>query len=204
MSKFLAAVVSSCVLSLSLFLGLEHWYPVDYSSVRNATYELRGAMGTCSGVMISPNLFLTAAHCEQDNMKIGDKPAAVLKKDEARDLMLLAVKMDCPCVPVAGSSPRVDTKLIVVGFPMHLGVQYLTEGRLQGLIPGYINFMAISAPVVFGNSGGPVVAVVNGEFKVIGIVSALAAGQVGFGFPYFVYHMGIVASTDSINTFLGK
>lgn len=198
--KSLVSVLTSVVLSVGIVLGLTHWYPVSFTSIRAATYKVSGDLGHCSGVMIAENQFLTAAHCDMPNMKIDGKSAVVLKKDEKLDLMLLVVQKGCPCVPVAKNDPGTDTKVYVIGYPLYMG-QTLTEGRLQPLFKDS-PFRQFSAPTIFGNSGGPVIAMVNGRFQVVGVVSAIA-GDVLYGmFPYVVPHLAIAASTDSINKFL--
>lgn len=204
MLKALSQTLLSVALSVAVILGLIHSVgPVktDFSTLRQATWQLTGDMGSCSGVMIKENLFLTAAHCEQPNMKIDGQEAITIKKDEDRDLLLLFVYKKCPCVPVAKVPPSLDSKVFVIGYPLAMG-QYITEGRYQGLYKRNIAFMTHTAPTVFGNSGGPVVAVIDGQFQVVGIVSAVAAYADVFGVPIVVYHMSIAASTYSINAFL--
>lgn len=194
--KLLAVVLALCLSACTLPSSKE----MQYDALRAATWQITiDERGTCSGVFIAPHHLLTAAHCKGDKMSVGGQPAMVVKVDEDKDLMLLLTVVDGPVVRVANSEPVVDTEVVVVGYPLGLA-QYLTEGRLQGPIldsRAPAGRMAISAPGSFGNSGGPVVAFINGVPRVIGIVSA---GAFGMGLST---HLIIAINTSSLKEFLG-
>ena len=205
MLKFLAGVVVSVVLSVSSVLGLIHGVsPVKESvaTLRQATWLVKGEFGTCSGVLIAPKRLLTAAHCEQPVMTVGGEEARVLARNAATDLLLLEVNVRGVYFPVYLANLPEDVAVKVVGFPLNRGVQYLTDGTTQGDVPGYEFYTAISAPVMFGNSGGPVFAKVNGVWMVVGIVSAVASGTMGGMFPFVVPHMGLMVNGKAIGSFL--
>jgi hypothetical protein len=203
--KFLTSVALSLALFISGCASVQVNAPsvvphqVSFEALRTATLVWRGDSGQCSGVMIEPHKMLTAAHCEQSGMVVAGKPAAVLKLDRSRDLMLLLVDVKGPYIGVASRGPDMDQKVYVVGFPVYedLGVQYLTEGRYQGLVtvndlkPGA--FMALSAPAFYGNSGGGAFVVQDGRYVLVGILSFLFVGN-----P----NMTGASTTQSIQDFL--
>lgn len=208
--KYLLAVLFSAVLSTSAVLGFIHITPPakqqvqtsEFANIRASVKVWRGEMGQCSGVMISDGWMLTAAHCFQDQMQVDGKDVILVKKDENRDLMLLRVVSGCPCVNVAFSSPLPDTKVFIVGYPMYknFGVQYLTEGRYQGILHSDEeslftdgNFAATSVPGFFGNSGGGAfVKNEKGEYVLVGIVSFMLAAPTMTG----------ISTPESIDVFL--
>lgn len=207
MLKFFSQTLVSVVLSTIVMLGLVHTTPKAYSDLsllREATWQMFIEGGTCSGVMIAPKLYLTAAHCQGTNMNVEGVPATLVKVDKDKDLMLLEVDLGCPCIPVAAVDPAIDTPIMVIGFPLGVG-EYLTEGRLQGFLNSPIGHLRhISAPIIFGNSGGPVIAMVDGRYVVVGIISAVH-GDVLYGLiPYVVPHLSIAVSVETINKFLNE
>lgn len=180
----------------------------DIGDLRQTTVKIEiGTTSTCSGVVVAPEHVLTAAHCVPENLsalKVHGMEVEQSVKNAERDIALLVVPgLGCPCAPVAAVRPAVDTKLIVVGFPMNFA-QYLTEGRLMGDITDpqanpniRKHFMATSVPIAFGNSGGPVFAWVDGKYKVVGIISAVRGAE----FLGPVWHLSISVSTETLARF---
>jgi S1-C subfamily serine protease len=156
--------------------------------------------GQCSGVVVADGLMLTAAHCFDPELVSLDE---VVKMDREKDLLLVKVPLGCPCAPLASTEPQVDDIMRVVGFPLARSVQYVTEGRVQSpSVSEAPHYMAISAPIVFGNSGG---GAFNARGELIGIVSAVAVYAAGFdGIPFIVPHMGLVVNSQTIKEFLER
>lgn len=174
--------------------------PDEFAQVRSATWNLvldgvDPMWGTpiehrtfCSGVAIKPDLILTAAHCDVSNevpgskVTINGKSVSIVKKDVDKDLMLLFVPtLNSPTVPIGLYEPLQDSPVVVVGYPLGL-TQYVTEGRVQGFVAlsketeenlGHKlpTFMALSALVEGGNSGGGVFQKVDGVYTLVGITS---------------------------------
>lgn len=200
--KFLLSVALSVALSVPAVLGLVTVVPSAeaerFTELRQATWQIDvGGMGHCSGTFIKPKIMLTAAHCFNDNLLVDGVKAVVLKKDEKLDLMLLFVDKDSPVVALAvPMDVEQDMKVVVVGYPGNMP-QYLTEGRVQGtLVYEDRIWTAISAPVWFGNSGGGVFVKIKGEWKLVGVLSAMQAH------PFAPGPSHLALMTDSYHTFL--
>lgn len=180
MISHLLSVALSVVLSVSFIAGydvLSKNDVADYTQLRDATWQINvGDLGHCSGTFIKPQIMLTAAHCgpEGVNLTVDGHTAVVLKKNEKLDLMLLFVPMESSYVPVGTPEDvYLDEKAVVVGYPLNMP-EFTTEGRIQGLtdLDGDPR-MAVSAPVIFGNSGGGVFTKENGRWVLSGVVSAV-------------------------------
>lgn len=207
-SLALLSLVMSFVLSACALPQVQLDNTWRFSQLRAAVHKLDIGedLGTCSGTMIAPRHYLTAAHCivEGQSLKVDGRQATLLKKSEETDLALLDVAIDCPCVPVASERPGVDTPVVVIGYPLGIG-QYLTEGRIMPVlnVPDELaHLMGISAAVAPGNSGGPVFALVNGEYLVVGVVHAVGVASLGGFIPNLVPHLAIAISTEAVAAFL--
>ncbi len=97
----------------------------------------------------------------------------VIRKD--RDLDLAILKIECAEIPFLepedGDLPRPDEWTILAGFPNYsphtTGV--VRRGRVTGYYRSFeVNRMLIETPIVYGNSGGPVL---NQKKKVVGIAA---------------------------------
>lgn len=207
MLKLLASVALSVAISLSAVFGMQihESNQLDaYFAQRTLTWQnVRASVvvykDRCSGVMVAPGVLLTAAHCFSPS----DTPLdEVIKMDKDVDLMLVkAPQLDCPCAPIAKTS-AVDDIVHAVGFPLMSGVQVLTSGRIQSLTLEKPGFMMISAPVIFGNSGG---GIFNSDGELVGIASSVAVYAVGFdGIPHIVPHMGSATNLETIKEFLER
>jgi S1-C subfamily serine protease len=211
----ISALLPACTTVQEQTVVIQHADQIErFDTLRNATVMLEMSkdgqkVGSCSAVAIKPHILLTAAHCDAGSINVkGVGKAVKIRKDEGVDLMFLYVEnLKADVVAVSGVTPIMDTKVVTVGYPLGVG-QFLTEGRIQAelilddvpeeyltKVKGYV---AISSPVVFGNSGGPVFAKINGEYKVIGIMSAMAVA--GFGSP--ITHLAFAVNAETINKFL--
>lgn len=178
MKKLLASLIASllfaCSTAPSKIAG-------EFDGLRQVTSKLFvGEYASCTGVYIQPRLLLTAAHCylgEGTEYKVDGQKAVILKRDEAHDLMAMWVLSQDkhPYAKVASQSPQKDAGVVVVGYPLGVG-PYVTEGRSQDVLKvpeagEPTLFLAISAPIGPGNSGGPVFVRDGEEYKVAGIIT---------------------------------
>lgn len=188
-------------------LGLQHSVKPNIASLRAVTWQLEGDSGTCSGVFVSPVKYLTAAHCMQDNMKVDGVAATILKQGKDVDLMLLYVPGNHPYAKVSYYDPELDAPVTVVGFPLSIG-QIVTEGRYQGParkdMPQGKRYRLMTAPIAPGNSGGPVFAIIDGEYKVVGIAVAVAVAPIAGMFPNIMPNLGIIVSAYEVNKFINE
>lgn len=138
---------------------------------------------SCSATAIAPSVILTAAHCEGIVMEVDGVPAKTLKKDVNKDLLLLYAPVKGGYVPVAESGTlSVGDKVVTYGYPLGLFVGYVpvyTKGKVQGYAVGETKYgteritgwvMSV-LPITHGNSGGGIFKRVNGEWRVVSVVS---------------------------------
>jgi len=166
----------------------------------------------CSGVVVSPNEILLAAHCVNppegisiDKIWVRDfndrvQEATVERKEPQQDLAILKVKKrEIPAR--IGSEVRVGQPVIVVGMP--LGVEWcVTKGIVSKTdvkvetVP-YAIFFITDATVLPGNSGG---GVWNERGELVGIVSMSTSILGGFG----AAGLGIIVDTETVRGFLDR
>lgn len=155
--------------------------------------------GTGSGVLISPQEVLTAAHVVQAANKVvvefpssREIGATVVASSPNTDVALLRLDEPAPTTPVPmGDSDEamVGDQILVVGAPLGQGhtltVGYVSARRTsRGLIGAgaEVDFLQTDAAINPGNSGGPMF---NLQGEVIGIVShilTLSGGSMGLGY----------------------
>lgn len=158
--------------------------------------------GTGSGVVVSPNQVLTAAHVVQtanrvtvlfpDGTEVG---ARVVGSSETHDVALLHLDRVSHVTPARlgdSNTARIGDEVFVVGAPLGeshtLTVGHLSARRVRAglLANATVEFLQTDAAINPGNSGGPMFNM-NGE--VIGIVSHIltqSGGSVGLGYAVSV------------------
>lgn len=158
---------------------------------------------------------LTAAHCVSEevgimNMDVYDKDMKfVSKSSEYYDRVVLDTKNDTavlkfrnttlrlPVAKIATESPQEGEQVWTVGFPLGFA-KMLSSGFYGGkknvdpVDGGAIRQLA-TPDISFGNSGGAMFRIEDGEYKIVGVTSAMmAAGFVP------IDHFGIYTTLESI------
>lgn len=137
-----------------------------------------GQNSHASGVIISNNLVITAAHVLED---LSDVVAVVNEKyfeanilyiDSETDIALLSVWTDdLPPIPLSKSELNERQEVWAVGFP---------RAQAQHTSTGYFNFkqaeaIHTSAGIDLGESGGGLLSCENGEFVLAGMLRGYGA-----------------------------
>lgn len=175
------------------------------------TKEGKYAMGTCTGVVVSPHEILLANHCvqppEEDvkldkiwirNFEGRSQEAKIERNDPKVDLALLVVqKKEIPAK--IAKSVRVGASCWAVGMP--LGIEWVVSKGIVSKIDLEIPYMpdatffVTDATILPGNSGG---GVWNERGELIGIVSMSTSMLGGLG----AAGLGFIVDRDTIVDFL--
>lgn len=206
--KFLTTLVASVALFLSACATT--FNQEVHKPLRQATVALETKDGAvfCSGTLIDNYKLLTAAHCDQSiDIYVQGKPAKVVKKNEAVDLMLLEVDLTCPCVPVADEAALMDDEVVAVGFPVGMA-QFITKGIVQGplVVKNTENKMlphvfAVSTELSPGNSGGGIFKHTADGWKLVGVAHAVGVVPV-YIFPNLQSHVALAIKQQVVKQFL--
>jgi S1-C subfamily serine protease len=223
---FLAALlVAGCLSYRQAPLGTSK--SAMYGRMVNSVVVLPGCTGTVLRNHKRDIVVLTAAHCVRQN-RMGSVPetyspitlmadlnkkascqGTILLVSIPRDLALIRAKeCDLPTVAttLAKKSASLGETIYAVGHP--LSISYvLTMGivsRVSILLDGF-SHMLISAPTIFGNSGGPCF---DARGEMVGLVRKIGSTMVRMpdGRPYPllvpVAHLGLVVPLGEIREFL--
>lgn len=172
--------------------GQDFWNFFDIP--KRESQRSQPVIGQGSGVIVSPDGYiLTNSHVVHDmdsiNIQLNDGrefPAKVLGEDSNSDVALIKINAtDLPYLTLGNSDMlKVGQNVAAIGNPFGLRATFTTgvvsakDRNNLDIIP-YANFIQTDAAINRGNSGGPLVTL-NGE--IVGINTAVVAGQSGFGF----------------------
>lgn len=170
-----------------------------YRATLPSTVRLEGDGSVGSGVVLNDHCVLTAKHVVEDEPHLmitttHHKEFVVTKRylGEYSDMAVVCVDEDLftPPVRVRTEMPKLYTPVFVLGNP--LGIEnWLTTGQYEG-------GSNISAPIVWGNSGG---GVFDESGSLIGIAIAMRVKEIEqyvFVFP----HLGFITNVRDIVPFL--
>jgi S1-C subfamily serine protease len=196
-----------------------------YRELNLSTCLIRAETGLGSGVILSRDLVLTAAHVvshspivadDNGNPKRGEPEiekcviiknapgipflaeAKVIKIDYELDLAVLRLARVWPftIAKLATFDPYLYQKAWASGHPHGVTDTEITEGRIQDLWDD--GFIRYSSPTTFGNSGGPVFIREDGRFKVSSIVQRVHTEGGGVA----VNHLGLGALPENVRDFM--
>ncbi len=170
--------------------------------VRVANTSTGGGDG--SGVVIAPNVVLTAAHVLEDSsvgmVYIGNhyKFATILGRDPYSDLALLMVGTEnLEPIQISDRGLAVNESVWAVGFPLALD-QTTTTGEFFRYRNGGL---LTSAGIDAGSSGGGLLHCERGQFKLAGMIRSYLA-RVKHGQAVAIPHRSISVPADAIEAFM--
>ena len=159
-------------------------------TVRDSIVEIASATGSCTGFIINStakndeddvDYVLTAAHCEGANLLADLKPATVKAKDFKNDLMIIEIdNTDRPALKLASADAKVGEEVASYGYGYALDQPLFRVAHVSAHdvnIGERVQYQAIDASFVPGQSGGPVV---NTKGEVVMVVQ-LGSPIAGFG-----------------------
>lgn len=185
MKKVIAAVLVLALSSPLVGFAADH-SNLAKSMVQSVVSIAIGEGGQCTGFVIDNerDFVLTAAHCDQKGQElyVDLAPAKIRAKDTKNDLMVLFVEgIDKPALKLAKANPAVGEEVASYGWGYALNVPLFRVAVVSAIgleLPGAgIDFIALDAPLVPGQSGGPVV---NAKGEVSMIVQ-MTSESTGFG-----------------------
>lgn len=136
----------------------------------------------CSAFSLAKRVFLTAAHCIGDNMKLDGRTVAVVAVDKPNDLALIVSDESMPSLKVRHEPLGLDEEVLAVGYGYNMTFATVTRHRVlavkttpdaKEIAPG----SWFANGFIGGMSGGPVVDTTG---QVVGIVQR-GSSQVGYG-----------------------
>ena len=170
--------------------------------VRVANTSTGGGDG--SGVVIAPNVVLTAAHVLEDStvgmVYIGShyKEATILGRDPFSDLALLMVGTEnLEPIQISDRGLAINESVWAVGFPLALD-QTTTTGEFFRYRNGGL---LTSADINAGSSGGGLLHCEHGQFKLAGMIRSYLA-RVKHGQAIAIPHRSISVPADAIEAFM--
>lgn len=126
---------------------------------------------TCSGVVLTTNLVLTAAHCNGPGILVDRKPGKVVKIDIANDLLLLSADTLTFLPLTVGEIPVPSTKVYTVSNPGSYRDQVFI-GYIASIEKSVVNIGIGSAPGASGaglyNDRGQLIAITSQVYIVAG------------------------------------
>lgn len=179
MQPVLALVLAVFLVAPSLALAPIAEWPLTRTtlSVAKITYV---EAGNCTAFSINERqgYYMTAAHClDQDNPTFLDKsPVAILAFEEDDDLAVIRARVSRPALPLA-TDPEPGTELAAIGFGRRMvGPPMISHGvmlpptLMPGWPPRYYGRLLMTANILFGMSGGPLI---NRSGRVVSVVQCL-------------------------------
>ena len=174
-------------------------HPVMYRKTLASTVKVESAESIGSGVVINDHCIVTVRHVAEDATPQvittqDGKDHLVTKKylGEFSDMAVECVKdsLNAPAIHISRTMPELYSPVFVLGNPLGQD-NTLTTGNYQG-------GDRITAPVVWGNSGG---GVFDESGNLIGVAATIMIKAIG-GFPFAFPHLAGMTTIRDIIPFL--
>jgi S1-C subfamily serine protease len=161
----------------------------DFSLILTAKHVIRDGFGE-----ISPTVNVTVFPEEEEYV------GRVIKVSKDYDLALVRIDTALDFVATRGNKEVLPIFTRVHKIGCGLGTApFPTSGQIAQFGNHAFRLM-VTSPIIFGDSGGGIFTEIDGELRLIGIVSAVASTNRGMVVP----HMGIIVNIFAIEQFLGK
>lgn len=180
------AITLLLLAGLALPLKAQDWTSVVQHVMKSVVY-IENNEGACSGFVIDAErkYVLTAAHCDAEGSVWIDRVLGkIVSKDTKKDLAVYKVaELDPahPAIKLSDKDPVIGQEVMSIGYGMALERPFFRKAMVSDTavqIPDIGGpFIAVDAPFVGGQSGGPVV---NADGEVTLIVQR-ASGTTGIG-----------------------
>ena len=170
---------------LALAIGLAGCTAFEQSDPREAVVRIEMAGGVCTGFYINHGgMIATAGHCvtKGDKVKVYHKDgsvrdATVVADDDSQDvaLIVLDIAERVKYIPLrCDADLRVGDYVKVIGHPRDIFKWFVSfghvsgSGKVEGAPDPNIEYIWLQAPILPGNSGGPVI---NSWGEAVGVIS---------------------------------
>lgn len=191
MKRFIASLLALVLFSAAPVSAQSSpdWVAIA-KTVRDSIVEIASDAGACTGSVVNSavkkdkddfDYVLTAAHCKGTNLFADLKPATVKAEDFKNDLMVLQIEnTDRPALTLAEKDASVGEEVASYGYGYALDQPLFRMAHVSAKdvnIGERVQYQAIDASFVPGQSGGPVV---NAKGEIVMVVQ-LGSNVAGFG-----------------------
>lgn len=200
--KFILYLI--CLYVCAMIINLSHAASTfQLQSTKNYVVQIVCASGSGTGTIISKNKIITAAHVvvEKDCLVLDykNRDYAIINYNinEENDLAVITLDKSTKSAGIRmGDKPLQEySKIYTIGFPLNL-TYYLSEGIYQHTYTK--DFDILNMNIIYGNSGGGLFSIENGEIKLYGVISAIRQMALTKTIAIPIYYMSI--STNYNNT----
>lgn len=150
------------LLAVALLLSLGATPPVKKFDTRASVIEIHNSKSFCSAFSIDKDkgLYITAAHCIEDNLMMQTSIVKPLAHNDEADLAIIQSNIHLPAIPL-GDPPPLGSKVTAIGqldgYPFTYTVPLTIYGVKISPEHGYMFVFTGKDQVIEGMSGGPIV-----------------------------------------------